>query len=83
MVREASSRTFFHLLNLTSIQRLYFMFIYTMKLKIDPLISKHINLQHVIMLDGATAQPQYEDITLRYYLCVCVVCLYQCENHFP
>ena len=82
MVREASSRTFFQLLNPTSIQRLYFMFIYTMKLKIDPLIPKHINLQHVIMfqnrkLDGATAQPPYENITLRYYLCVFFVCLYQ------
>lgn len=42
-----------------------------MKLKIDPLTPKHINPQHVIMfqsrkLDGATAQPPYEDITLRF-----------------
>lgn len=85
MVREASSRTTFQLLNPLPIQSLYFMFIYTMKLKVNLLTPKHINPQHVFMfqnrkLDGATAQPPYEDITLRYILPVCgffFVCLYQ------
>lgn len=47
-----------------------------MKLKVNLLTPKHINPQHVFMfqnrkLDGATAQPPYEDITLRYILPVC------------
>lgn len=73
MVREASSRTFFQLLNPLPIQSPYFMFIYTMKLKINLHTPKHTNPQYVFMfqnrkLGGATAQPPYEDITLRYIL---------------